>query len=81
MTEQGDFDLSADQAAVFQAVSQLESSADGPGHVQQIAAEAHLDEVCVQRALDDLSRMGLVTATTDPWQPEAGPRYQVQSMD
>jgi predicted transcriptional regulator len=81
MTDQGDLDLSADQAAVFQAVSQLESTSNGPGHVQEIAAEAKLAEDRARQVLDELAAIGLVAATSDPWQPEAGARYQVQSMD
>ncbi|GGS69101.1 hypothetical protein GCM10010156_30070 [Planobispora rosea] len=75
------FDLSPDQAAVFQAVSQLESSADGPGHLPQIAREAGVGPERARQVLDELTReLGLVIAMDDPRNPDEGPFYRVQSL-
>ncbi|MEU6739089.1 hypothetical protein [Streptosporangium sandarakinum] len=76
-----DADLTTEQAAVFRAVSELESSV-GPGHVAEIARVAGLDPGRVEEVLEELiGGPGLVVAATDPWHPELGPRYQVQSPD
>lgn len=79
--DHGIADLTNDQAAVFQAVSYLESSSDGPGDLRQIAERAGLAPERAQRALDDLAGpIGLVTAVEDPQRAHAGAVYRVQSL-
>ncbi|MBG0823624.1 hypothetical protein HS048_23165 [Planomonospora sp. ID91781] len=74
-------DLSGEQAAVFPAVSRLESNADGPRHLRQVAQEARLEPERTVQALDQLTgELGLVVAMDGPWHPDFGPFYRVQSL-
>ncbi|GAA1576220.1 hypothetical protein GCM10009678_68640 [Actinomadura kijaniata] len=73
--------LSSDQAAVFRAVSRLESGAEGPGGLGRVAAEAGLDEARTRAALEALTGpLGLVAVVENADATEPGPVYRVQTL-
>ncbi|MEV4549323.1 hypothetical protein [Nonomuraea wenchangensis] len=79
--DHGIADLNGDQAAVFQAVSYLESGPAGPGDLEQIARRAGLGRERASRALDELlGPLGLVTAVEDPSSARGHAVYRVQSL-